>query len=50
MTISGGILNPYATGDQNDAKNWKMAETLVFGYSSESTQRELANEYQHDKV
>ena len=27
-----------------------MSETLVNGYSSESTQRELSNEYQHDRV
>ena len=27
-----------------------MAETLVFGYSFESTQREHSNDYQHDRV
>ena len=27
-----------------------MTETLANGYSSESTQRELFNEYQHDRV
>ena len=27
-----------------------MTETLVNGYSSESTPRELSNEYQHDRV
>ena len=27
-----------------------MTETLTNGYSSESTQRELSNEYQHDRV
>ena len=27
-----------------------MTETVVNGYSSESTQRELSNEYQHDRV
>ena len=31
-------------------KNWKMTETMANGYSSESTQRELSNEYQHDRV
>ena len=31
-------------------KKLKMAETLAYGYSSESTQRELSNEYQHDRV
>ena len=28
----------------------KMTETLANGYSSESPQRELSNEYQHDRV
>ena len=27
-----------------------MTETLANGYSFESTQRELSNEYQHDRV
>ena len=27
-----------------------MTETLAHGYSSESTQCELSNEYQHDRV
>ena len=27
-----------------------MIETLANGYSYESTQRELSNEYQHDRV
>ena len=27
-----------------------MTETLANGYSPESTQRELSNEYQHDRV
>ena len=27
-----------------------MAESLAHGYSSESAQRELSNEYQHDRV
>ena len=34
----------------NDAKNLKIPETLPNGYSSESTQQELSNEYQRDKV
>ena len=34
---------------QNDAKNAeKMTETLAHEYSSESSQRELSNEYQHN--
>ena len=35
---------------QNDAKNLKIPETLAHGYSSESTQQELSNEYQHEMV
>ena len=31
-------------------KTWKMTETLAHGYSSDSTQWELLNEYQHDRV
>ena len=31
-------------------KIWKSAETLAHGYSSKSTQWELSNEYQHDRV
>ena len=27
-----------------------MTENLAYGYSFESTQRELSNEYQHDRV
>ena len=30
--------------------NLKMIETLAYGYSSESTQRYLSNEYQNDRV
>ena len=36
---------------QNDAKKTpKMTKTLAHGYSSESTQQELFNEYQHGRV
>ena len=36
---------------QNDAKTLRITRTLSNGYSSESyTQRELSNEYQHDRV
>ena len=34
---------------QNNAKILKMTKTLAHGYSSESSQRELSNEYQHDR-
>ena len=30
-------------------KEW-IKDTLAHGYSSESTKRELSNEYQHDRV
>ena len=36
------VINPYAGGGyiwpiQNDAKSWRMSETLACGHSSEST-------------
>ena len=31
-------------------KSWIMTETLANGYSYESTQQELSNEYQNDRV
>ena len=31
-------------------KNLKMTETLAYGYSCESTQQGLSNEYQHGRV
>ena len=31
-------------------KSEKMIKTLAYEYSYESTQLELSNEYQHDKV
>ena len=31
-------------------KTLKITKTLTFEYSSESTDRELSNEYQHDRV
>ena len=35
---------------QNDAKPLEMTETQAHGFSSESYQRHLSNEYQHDTV
>ena len=32
------------------AKTGEVTETMANGYSSESTQRELSNKYQHDRV
>ena len=31
-------------------KNFKITETLAYGYSFEGTRQELSNEYQHDRV
>ena len=47
------LFIPFAAGGKFSQykimqKGWKMTETLANGYSSESTQRELSNEYQHD--
>ena len=49
------MFNPYAGGGlfgkyKMMQKNWKMTETLAYGYPSESTRQELSNEYQHDRV
>ena len=35
---------------QNEAKTCKMIETLAHGYSSDSTEQELSDAYQHDRV
>ena len=46
-------LNPYAAGGefyQYKMKKRKMTETLANGYSYESTQWELSNEYHNDRV
>ena len=44
------MINPYAAGSQYKIMKEKMTENLANGYSSESTQQELSNEYQHDRV
>ena len=49
------MLNPYAGGGlfgqyKMMQKKGKVTETLAYGYSYESTQRELSNEYQLDRV
>ena len=49
------MINPCAAGGlfhqcKVMQKTWEMTETLTNGYSSERTQRELSNEYQHDRV
>ena len=48
-------FQPYAAGGYVGQykimqKSWKITETLAYGYSYESTQWELSNEYQHDRV
>ena len=52
---SSNSINPYAAGGyfgqyEIMQKTWKNPETLAHGYSSESAQQELSNEYQHDRV
>ena len=49
------FLNSYAADGQlcqfkMMQKSWTYTETLANGYSSESTQWELSNEYQHDRL
>ena len=34
----------------NDSKRLKMTETLAYGYPYMGTQRELSNEYHHDRI
>ena len=53
--IAKRYLNPYAACGQfcqctMIKKTWIITETLAYGYSSESAQRELSNEYQHERV
>ena len=55
QNINPLTLNPYAAGGSFGRykmmqKTWKTTGTLAFGYSSESTQWELSNEYQYDRV
>ena len=55
LNHGASFINPYAAGGQfcqykMMQKSWKMTKTLTHGYSSESTQRELSNEYQHNRV
>ena len=54
-SLSIGRVNPYAAGGyfgqyKMMQKIWKMIETLGNGYSSDSTQWELSNEYQYNRV
>ena len=45
-----GMIGTGLTQYKMMQKSWKMTETLASGYSSESTQWKLSNEYQHDRV
>ena len=45
-SVAGGYFCQYKMMQ----KCRKMTEILAIGYSSESTQRELSNKYQHDRV
>ena len=47
-----GTVNPYAAGGQFGQYYMmqKTIETMAHGYSSESTYRELSNEYQYARV
>ena len=44
------LLVTYLVNTKRCIKTQKITETLANGYSSESTQRELSNEYQDDRV
>ena len=44
------LLVAYLVNTKRCKKTPKITETLANGYSSESTQRELSNEYQDDRV
>ena len=46
LLCCSGLILP----KQNDAKKLKMIGTLPNRYSSESTQQDLSNEYQHDRI
>ena len=53
--LRGLVINPYAAGGKFGKyrlmqKIWKMTETMAYGYSYESSQWELSNEYLHDRV
>ena len=48
MHAADGLFGQYQMMQKNKQK--KMTETLAHGYSSESTQWELFNEYQHNRV
>ena len=49
-TLTRMLLVGYIYQYKMMQKSWKMTEILAYGYSSESAQRELSNEYQHDRV
>ena len=50
LSLTLMLLVANSTNTKMMQKNWKMFETLAHGYSSESIQQELSNEYQYDRV
>ena len=55
LLLAPASINPQAAGGKfgqhkKRQKNWEITETLAYGYSSESTQWELSNEYHYDRV
>ena len=49
--VDENLLSKHDTGQyQIMQKPEQLTETLAHGYSCESTQQELSNEYQHDRV
>ena len=57
LSINGSIqaFNLYAGGGEfgqfkMTQNTLRITETLAYGYPSESAQRELSNEYQHDRA
>ena len=46
MLVVTNLAGQYRMMQKNLKNDW----TLAHGYSSESTQQELSNEYQHDRV
>ena len=50
-TIKNIKVNPYAAGGKfGKYKMMQKTETMAYGYSYESSQWELSNEYLHDRV
>ena len=55
LTGTKSFISPFTVGGQFGQYNmmqkaWKMTVTLAHGYSSDSSQQGLPDEYQHDRV